>query len=45
MRAKELDHEHKATKSKVLTDLDKLTELEREFQKINEVLLSREGNV
>lgn len=41
IRAKELDHEHRAVKSKILEDLDKLKKLEREFQKINEILLSR----
>ena len=41
IRAKELSHEHLATKAKIIQGLDKLQDLEREFRKINQILLDR----
>ena len=41
VRAKELFNEHEALKSKILTDYDKLIDLEKEFAKINRILKQR----
>jgi hypothetical protein len=39
--AKELAHAHEALKNKILSDLDKLTEYENKFLKINSMLKER----
>lgn len=41
IEAKELAHAHEALKSKILSDLDKLTEYEDKFTKINAILKER----
>jgi hypothetical protein len=41
VRAKELYNEHESLKSKILTDYDKLIDLEKEFAKINRILKQR----
>lgn len=41
VRAKELYNEHESLKSKILTDYDKLIDLEKEFAKINRMLKQR----
>lgn len=41
IEAKELAHAHEALKSKILSDLEKLTEYENQFAKINAMLKER----
>lgn len=41
IEAKELSHAHEALKSKILADLDKLTEYEDRFNRINAILKER----
>ena len=41
IEAKELTHAHEALKSKILADLEKLTEYEDRFNRINAILKER----
>jgi len=41
MEAKRLVLEHEALKNKLLQEYDKLVELEKQFKKINNILVSR----
>ena len=41
IEAKELTHAHEALKSKILADLEKLTDYEDRFTKINAILKER----